>query len=49
MTPSLALSDDQAAAYDQVADLLNAAGVNLTATLLMPPKEGDQRTLAITG
>ncbi|NRB05267.1 MAG: ATP-binding protein, partial [Rhodobacteraceae bacterium] len=43
------LSEDQADAFDQVADMLAAAGVNITDNLLTPPRDGKQSTLAVTG
>ena len=46
---AIALSDDQATAYDAVADLLADAGVLLADGTATPPKEGKARVLAVTG
>ncbi|MEP0962378.1 MAG: AAA family ATPase [Roseobacter sp.] len=42
-------SEDQAAAFDAVTDLLRGAGINLDDQLLMPPKSTQTSVLAITG
>lgn len=49
MTTSLALSDDQASAFDAVADMLRSAGIDLDDSLLMPPKSSATSVMAITG
>ena len=49
MSTTLALSDDQATAYDRVTDMLAGAGINLTDALLLPPGSGKQTTMAVTG
>jgi exodeoxyribonuclease-5 len=49
MTAALALSPDQAEAWDSVADMLRAQGVDLDDSLLTPPGEGDTRVLAVVG
>lgn len=49
MTTSLALSDDQASAFDAVADMLRSAGIDLDDSLLMPPKPLATSVMAITG
>ena len=49
MASTLALSEDQATAYDSVSDMLAAAGINLSDSLLMPPRDGKQATMAVTG
>lgn len=49
MTTSLALSDDQAGAYDAVADMLRGAGIDLDDALLTPPKSSTTSVMAITG
>jgi len=49
MTTSLALSDDQASAFDAVADMLRSAGIDLDDSLLMPPKSTATSVMAITG
>lgn len=48
-SPALALSDDQSAAFDRVADLLGKAGVDLTAGRLGPPAKAGTPPLAIVG
>ncbi|SMX47354.1 ATP-dependent DNA helicase [Maliponia aquimaris] len=47
--PALVFSDDQAAAYDSVADLLRAAGVDLEDGLCLPATEGRGRVMALMG
>lgn len=47
--PALVFSDDQALAYDRVADLLSEAGVDLADGLCMPAKEGKTKVLAVMG
>jgi exodeoxyribonuclease-5 len=49
MTSALALSDDQAEAWDRVAAVLLSQGVDLADGLLSPPVEGRSATLAVTG
>jgi len=49
MTSSLALSDDQASAYDAVTDMLRSAGIDLDDALLKPPKSSANSVMAITG
>ena len=49
MTQSLALSDDQASAFDAVTELLRGAGIDLDDALLMPPKTNTASVMAITG
>jgi len=49
MTKSLALSDDQAGAYDAVTQMLRGAGIDLDDALLMPPKSASISVMAITG
>lgn len=49
MTQALALSDDQATAFDAVTDLLKQTGINLDDALLMPPREVGGGVMAITG
>ena len=44
-----ALSEDQAEAYDRVADLLADAGVDLVSGTTMPPLDGPGAVLAVTG
>jgi exodeoxyribonuclease-5 len=46
---TLALSDDQADAWDRVADVLASAGVDLMSEDLTPRAEGKSATLAIVG
>lgn len=42
-------SDDQAAAYDSVTELLRGAGVDLDDQLLMPPRSAAASVMAVTG
>ncbi|HKK96568.1 MAG TPA: AAA family ATPase [Marivita sp.] len=49
MTTALTFSDDQADAHDRVAEMLRAAGVNLDDGLLLPPRDGKAKIMAITG
>ncbi|NNE53963.1 MAG: AAA family ATPase [Sulfitobacter sp.] len=46
---ALTYSDDQAAAFDAVSDMLKGAGINLDDSLLMPPGGGKDQVMAITG
>ena len=39
-------SEDQASAYDAVADVLKSAGIDLDDALLIPESTGKQQTLA---
>ncbi len=47
--PALQFSDDQATAYDAVAEVLRDAGVDLQDGLCLPAKEGKSRLLALMG
>lgn len=47
--PALTFSDDQAAAWDQVAVALRAAGVDLDNDLLLPPQSDAASVLAVIG
>ena len=47
--PALTYSEDQAAAHDAVADLLREAGIDLDDGLLLPPRDGKAKIMAITG
>ncbi|MCG7493625.1 ATP-dependent RecD-like DNA helicase [Thalassobius sp. Cn5-15] len=50
--PALQFSDDQAAAFDRITDILRAAGVDLNdddGDLLRPPEDGRSRVVAVTG
>lgn len=47
--PSLTYSDDQATAYDGVAEMLRGAGIDLEDSLLMPPPGGVDQVMAVTG
>ena len=49
MGEQIAFSDDQATAYDAVADLLRATGIDLDDSLLMPPRDAGGGVMAITG
>lgn len=48
-TPALQFSDDQAQAWDSIADLLAANGVNLTDALLTPPMGDRSAVMAVIG
>ncbi len=48
-TAALNLSDDQAEAHDRLADVLRAAGVDIDAGRLGPPKNGREGVVAVTG
>ncbi|MEL7090090.1 MAG: AAA family ATPase [Pseudomonadota bacterium] len=45
----LALSDDQASAFDSVSDMLRSAGIDMDDSLLMPPKSATTSVMAVTG
>ena len=45
----LTFSDDQAQAYDSVAEMLAHAGINLEDALLMPPREAGAGVMAVIG
>lgn len=47
--PAVQFSEDQAAAWDTVADVLAGAGVDLTDALLTPPSNGKTNVLAVIG
>src|SRR6056297_1189321 len=47
--PSLVFSDDQAAAYDSVAELLRGSGVDLDEGLCLPTKESRAQVMALMG
>jgi len=49
MTSALTYSDDQAAAFDAVAEMLRGAGIDLDDSLLMPPAGGADQVMAVTG
>ncbi|MDG1170471.1 MAG: AAA family ATPase, partial [Sulfitobacter sp.] len=49
MTSALTYSDDQAAAYDSVVEMLRSAGIDLADSLLMPPAGGADQVMAVTG
>lgn len=46
---SVQYSDDQATAFDAVADVLRGSGVDLDDQLLRPPRDGKSAVMAITG
>src|SRR6056297_2885922 len=46
---ALTFSDDQAAAYDSVTDMLRGVGIDLDAGVLTPPREGKQSVMAVIG
>lgn len=48
-TSQLTFSDDQATAFDSIADLLRQAGVDMDDALLMPPKEAGVGVAAVIG
>ncbi|MFD3190943.1 ATP-dependent RecD-like DNA helicase [Sedimentitalea sp. HM32M-2] len=45
----LTFSDDQATAYDNIADLLSSAGIDLNDSLLTPPNDGGAGVMAVIG
>ena len=47
--PALTFSEDQAEAYDRVAEALREVGVDIEDGALMPPREGRSGVMAITG
>lgn len=47
--PALTFSDDQAAAFDSVADVLRSAGIDLDDQLLTPPRGSATSVMAVTG
>lgn len=47
--PSLTFSDDQAAAFDAVSDMLRSAGIDLDNSLLQPPQGDGESVMAVTG
>ena len=47
--PALTFSDDQATAYDSVAEMLRAAGIDLSDGLLIPPKSDGAGVAAVIG
>lgn len=47
--PAVQFSEDQAEAYDSVAELLRGAGVDLDEGLLLPATEGKTRVMAVVG
>jgi exodeoxyribonuclease-5 len=49
MTAALQLSPDQAEAWDSVAEMMLAQGVDLDDGILTPPGEGDARVMAVVG
>jgi len=46
---ALTYSHDQADAHDRIAEALGAAGVDLTNGILTPPREGNERVMAVVG
>lgn len=46
---ALTFSEDQAQAYDSVAEMLTHAGINLDDALLMPPREAGSGVMAVVG
>ncbi|WP_127112765.1 ATP-dependent DNA helicase [Shimia sediminis] len=49
MDSALTLSQDQAAAFDNITEMLRAAGVNLEDSLLTPPRDGKSSVAAVVG
>ncbi|GFE48801.1 ATPase [Roseobacter cerasinus] len=47
--PALTFSDDQATAYDHVAEVLRGAGIDLDDQLLTPPRSSATSVMAVTG
>jgi exodeoxyribonuclease-5 len=46
---ALTYSDDQAAAFDAVAEMLRTSGIDLEDSLLMPSPGGADQVMAVTG
>ncbi|MCX7561058.1 AAA family ATPase [Sulfitobacter sp. F26204] len=49
MEIALTYSDDQAVAFDAVAEMLRSAGIDLEENLLMPPSGNADQAMAVTG
>ena len=47
--PALSFSDDQATAYDSIAEMLQGVGVDLDEALLTPRADGKNQIMAVTG
>ena len=47
--PALTFSEDQAEAWDRVAEMLREAGVDLDDGSVVPAKEGPGRVMALMG
>ncbi|KMK66054.1 ATP-dependent RecD-like DNA helicase [Puniceibacterium sp. IMCC21224] len=47
--PTLIFSDDQAEAYDRVAEMLRGAGIDLSDGLVLPAQAGKPRLMALVG
>ncbi len=47
--PSVTFSDDQAAAFDSIAEMLRSAGVDMDDALLKPPRESGAGVMAVVG
>ncbi len=47
--PALTFSDDQATAFDSVAEMLRGAGIDLDDQLLTPPRSNASSVMAVTG
>ncbi|MCB2127924.1 MAG: ATP-dependent helicase [Rhodobacteraceae bacterium] len=47
--PALEFSDDQAEAWDRIADILGAAGIDLVEATLMPASQGIPQIFAVVG
>ncbi|MCF6231983.1 MAG: AAA family ATPase [Rhodobacteraceae bacterium] len=47
--PSVTFSEDQAAAFDSVAEMLRSAGVDMDDALLKPPREAGAGVMAVVG
>jgi exodeoxyribonuclease-5 len=47
--PSITFSNDQAAAFDAVSEMLRLAGVDLEDSLMMPPRGDAQSVMAVIG
>ncbi len=48
-TPALMLSEDQAEAWDSVAEMLHQSGIDLSDSLLQPPRSDSSSVMAVIG
>ena len=47
--PAISFSEDQAEAFDHIADILKSAGVDIEESLTLPRTDGGQGVLAVVG